>query len=156
MAGKNQGKEHCCICGCTIHRSGDYAKPTIRGRSHATKHHFVAERFFGRSTNRKGDQRDRIFHSCPWAVEGKTAVFCYDCHELLLHNPVFLPDDLQRFARLVRYRQLDEAVKTEDTKKLAGRIKLLNEVISKGLAVCLGDANGRKPKEKGRSSPCSS
>jgi hypothetical protein len=39
-----------------------------------------AERFFG-----------RIFDKCPWGVEGDTTILCYDCHEELLHNPVFLP-----------------------------------------------------------------
>jgi hypothetical protein len=48
----------------------------------------VAERFFGRSNNRRGTQRDRVFEECPWGIEGQTAVFCYDCHEELLHNPV--------------------------------------------------------------------
>jgi hypothetical protein len=41
--------ETCAICGCEIHRNGDYAKPTVKGRSHATRYHFVAERFYGRS-----------------------------------------------------------------------------------------------------------
>ena len=49
--------ENCAICGCQLHRQGDYAKPTIKGRSHATKHHFIAECFFGRSANRKGEKK---------------------------------------------------------------------------------------------------
>jgi hypothetical protein len=137
---KDKPQEHCCICGCKVHRKGGYAAPTVQGRSHATKHHYVAERFYGRSANRIGDQRTPLFPSCPWGVEGQTAVFCYDCHELLIHNPVFLPDDLKRFASLVRAKQLDETVKTKATDKLAGRIKLLQEVISKGLTAFLGDS----------------
>ena len=39
-----------------LHRDGDYAKPNIKGRSHATKHHYVAERFFGRSSNREASK----------------------------------------------------------------------------------------------------
>ena len=140
----NVHEGRCCVCGCQVHRGGEYATPTIQGRSHATKHHFVAERFFGRSKNRKGNQRERVFPSCPWAVEGRSAVFCYDCHELLLHNPVFLPEDIEGFARLVRDRGLDEAVKTDATDKLAGRIRLLHEAIARGLASCLGDESGRK------------
>jgi hypothetical protein len=38
--------EHCAICGCQLHRQSSYAKPTIEGGSHASEHHFVAERFF--------------------------------------------------------------------------------------------------------------
>ena len=137
MSTKNKSSERCGVCGCPVHREGDYAQPTIKGRSHATKHHFVAERFFGRSTNRKGEKRDGLFSTCPWGVEGKAEVFCYDCHELLLHNPVFLPADIEAFSRLVRDRGLGEDEKTDSNEELAGRIRLLQEVISKGIAACL-------------------
>ena len=125
--------EKCAICGCSVHRSGEYATPTVAGRSHATKHHYVAERFFGRSPNRRGTQRDPIFLRCPWGVERKTTVFCYECHEELLHNPVFLPGNVQAFANLVKARKLNENQKTGNRKKIAGRIKLLHEVIEAGL-----------------------
>jgi len=93
----------------------------------------VAERFFGRSNNRRGTQRERIFEECPWGVEGKTAIFCYDCHEELLHNPIFLPSDIAHFADLVKERSLHEDGKTESKDKIAGRIKLFHEVIQRGL-----------------------
>ncbi len=125
--------ETCAICGCILHRDGDYAKPTQKGRGHATKHHYVAERFFGRSSNRRGEVRERIFDCCPWGVEGKTVVFCYDCHEELLHNPVFLPEDITRFAQLVVQRHLNEIEKTDDRINLAGRIQLLHEILDAGL-----------------------
>ncbi len=126
--------ERCSICGCELHRTqGTYALPTIEGRSHASKHHFVAERFYGRSGNRRGTQRDKVFPECPWGVEGQTAVFCYDCHEELLHNPIFLPVDIDRLADLVKDRRLDEDRKTESKDKIAGRIKLLHEIIQRGL-----------------------
>jgi len=125
--------ENCAICGCQLHRQGDYAKPTIKGRSHATKHHFIAERFFGRSTNRKGEKREAIFEKCPWDAEGKTIVFCYECHEELIHNPVFLRADIEQFSSIVESRGLMEEHKTEDRGKIAGRIKLLHEIISKGI-----------------------
>jgi hypothetical protein len=66
--------ERCAICGCLLHRSGEYAKPTVKGRSHATEHHFVAERFFGRSKNRKGTVRPAIFRECPWNLESSCKV----------------------------------------------------------------------------------
>lgn len=125
--------EKCEICGCLIHRDGDYARPTVRGRSHATKHHHVAERFFGRSTNRRGTTRDAIFSKCPWDAEGTTSTFCYECHEELVHNPVFLPEDIKRFSELARARGLAENQKTDDRSRLAGRIRLLHEVIEAGL-----------------------
>lgn len=125
--------ERCTICGCRLHREGDYARPTVRGRSHATEHHFVAERFFGRSGNRPGTTREAIFKQCPWEAEGKKGVFCYECHEDLLHNPVLLPEDVSHFAQLVRLRGLHEKEKDDSRKKLAGRILLFHEVISAGL-----------------------
>lgn len=123
----------CEICGCPVHRDGDYAKPTVRGRSHATRHHHVAERFFGRSANRRGTERDPILTECPWDAEGLTSTFCYECHEELIHNPVFLPEDIRRFSELAKAHGFDESVKTRDRSKLAGRIKLLHEVIETGL-----------------------
>ena len=126
--------EHCSICGCILHRTaGTYALPSVPGRSHATKHHFVAERFFGRSSNRSGTKTEGIFTSCPWGHEGETTVFCYECHEELLHNPVLLPEDIERFAALVRERGLDEVEKGADRSKLAGRVKLFQEIITRGL-----------------------
>lgn len=125
--------ERCSICHCPLHRTGDYARPTVKGRSHATEHHHVAERFFGRSRNRKRDVRERLFEQCPWGVEGKSSVFCYECHEDLLHNPVFLAEDIERFAVLVERAGLDEAEKPEGREKLAGRIRLFQQVIAAGL-----------------------
>jgi hypothetical protein len=126
-------KESCAICGCQLHREGGYAAPTPHGRSHATKHHHVAERFFGRSKNRKKVLREGIFSACPWSHEKKAITLCYDCHEELIHNPVFLVEDIERFAALVKRRGLSEDQKTEDKTKLAGRIQLLHEVIEAGL-----------------------
>ena len=123
----------CRICGCRIHREGEYAKPTIRGRSHATRHHYVAERFFGRSATRKGEPREPIFKNCPWGVERQREEFCYECHEELLHNPVLLHTDIERFAELVRLRGFNESQKSVSKDKIARRIELLHEVIEKGI-----------------------
>lgn len=128
--------EHCAICGCELRRTrGTYARPTIEGRSGASKHHFVAERFFGRSSNRRGTKTEGTFTSCPcpWGHEGEAGVFCYECHEELLHNPVLLPEDVACFAELVRLRDLSERMKPEDRSKIAGRIALFHEVITRGL-----------------------
>jgi hypothetical protein len=141
-----RNQERCAICGCQLHRSGEYATATVAGRSHATEHHYVAERFFGRSANRRGTKRSGIFEVCPWGYERKTEVYCYECHEELLHNPVLLPDDVSAFARLVVARSLNEDGKPEDRSKLAGRIMLLQQVISAGLRELLrGTDQGRSP-----------
>ncbi|KPJ56886.1 MAG: hypothetical protein AMS16_01720 [Planctomycetes bacterium DG_58] len=125
--------EACAICGCKVHRKGDYARDTIKGRSHATKHHFVALRFLGLSPMASGKKRKPIFKKSPWTVDEETEVFCYECHEELLHNPVFLPEDVERFGKLVRLRGLAEHTKRATRDKIAGRIKLLHEVIEQGI-----------------------
>ena len=127
--------ENCEICGCQLHRDGGYAEPTPEGRSHASRHHCLAERFFGRSKNRAGEIRDGIFAICPWGAEGKSMTLCYDCHEELIHNPVFLPEDIKIFAKLVRRKACQENMKTQDRTPLADRIVLLHEVIAAGLSV---------------------
>ena len=134
--------EHCAICGCRLHRvAGTYARHNPEGRGHATAHHFVAERLFGRSSNRKGTTTDGIFEICPWNVEGKSEVFCYECHEELLHNPVLLPEDIAAFSELVRARGFSEVEKSNDRSPLAGRVKLLHEVIAAGLAALKAKQN---------------
>lgn len=138
--------EHCAICGCQLHRMRNtYARPTVEGRSHATKHHYVAERFFGRSTNRRGTKTEGIFSSCPWGREGESVVFCYECHEELVHNPVFLPEDISRFAELVKQRGFSEEMKIDGREPIAGRVALFHEVIACGLEALLkrrGESNG--------------
>ena len=126
--------EHCAICGCRLHRTRDtYASPTTKGRSHATEHHLIPERFFGRSNNRPGTKTEGIFTSCPWGHERKSEVFCYECHEELLHNPVLLPEDIVSFAQLVQLRGLSEKQKTDDRTRSASRVILFHEVIARGL-----------------------
>ena len=140
--------KHCAICGCELTRkAGTYATPTVAGRSHASEHHYVPERFFGRSANRPNDQRERIFETCPWKSEGKVGVYCYECHEELLHNPVLLPDDIAKFSTLVNARGLGETTKPADRAKLAGRIQLLHEVIENGLSALLAQTkeSGQEP-----------
>jgi len=125
--------ETCAICGCNVHRDGEYGKPTIKGRSHATEHHLVAERYFGRSRNRPGTTSDPIFTDCPWGFAGASSTFCYECHEELLHNPVLLPEDVERFAQLVKRRGLSETQKPADRLLIGRRIQLFRDVISAGI-----------------------
>jgi hypothetical protein len=130
---EGEKKEACAICGCSLHRgASSYATATKEGRSHASRSHYVAERFYGRSANRKGVTA-RIFDRCPWGVEGTSALTCYECHELMLHNPIMLEVDVKRFAAIVRARGLSETEKPEDFSKIAGRILLFQEVIARGI-----------------------
>ena len=142
-------EERCLVCECKLHRQGGYGAPTAQGRSHASAHHFVPERFFGRSRNRRGEQRDRLFALSPWGHESETGVFCYECHEELLHNPVLLPEDLAALRELVRLRGLTEDLKPESRGKLADRVILLHEVIAIGIRELLSREQGAKTPNTG-------
>ena len=132
---KMSKKETCAICGCALSRkAGTYATPDVAGWSHATRHHFVAERFFGRSGNRKNSKREPIFKTCPWNAEHESGLFCYECHEELLHNPVLLKQDIQQFSHLVAARGLAEERKSGNRDLLGQRIRLFHAVIVAGLA----------------------
>ncbi len=121
--------EKCAICGCKLNRNGNYATSTVEGRAHATEHHLVAKRFFGKSG------KIGIFEKCPWKLRGEYKVLCYECHEILLHNPVFTPEDIVAFAELVKLRKLDEPAKIDSYEKLAMRVQLLHEVIESGIKI---------------------
>ena len=127
--------EKCQICGCEIHRKGGYAKPTIQGRSHATKHHYVAERFYGRTKNKRKYQKVRpIFGEKDFPEhERQSGTFCYECHEELLHNPILLPADIKKLSTLVHKRKSNEIKKGDSRNKIAERIKLFQEILSLGL-----------------------
>jgi hypothetical protein len=50
-----------------------------------------------------------------------------------LHNPVLLPDDIEKLSLLVHQRRCNEDKKGNSRRKIAERIKLFHEIISKGL-----------------------
>jgi hypothetical protein len=131
-------KEKCKICGCVLVKSDKsdkgtiYAAHTTYGRAPHSRHHYVAQRFF-KTSKKKGNEFQPIFSKCPWGIEKKTLVLCFECHEELLENPVFLPKDVENFEQLVIFRKLAENKKPENRKKQAGRIKLLHEVIETGI-----------------------
>lgn len=64
-----------------------------------------------------------------------------------MHNPVLLPEDFVRFAELVRMRGLSEKAKTEDRSKMAGRLVLFHEVISRGLELLHHEEETERAKE---------
>lgn len=128
-------EERCALCDCSLHHeSGTSGVPRW---SEATESYFVAERFFGRSSTRPGTIKDPVFIKCPWGMERQTVLMCYECSEVMLHNPVILPGDVRRFAELVALRGLSEVVKTPDRSRLIGRVKLLQEVIAAGIKAVL-------------------
>lgn len=133
MPTKGRDEETCDLCGCTLVRTKEYAKDTPEGRAGATKHHYVAERFYGRSANRRGTTRTAIFQKPPFPLEKDCGTFCYECHEEVLHNIVLLPEDIATLSKMLTERGLSERTKPSHRQKVAGRIRLLHEVVRVGL-----------------------
>jgi hypothetical protein len=126
--------EQCELCNCILNRNGGYGNPTPEGRSHASSHHYVAERFFGRSANRRGELRNPLPLSDVFKKhEGERLVLCYECHEELLHNPVFLPEDIKMFREIIMHRGFQEDSRSDDLSHLSNRISLLHQIIQEGL-----------------------
>jgi hypothetical protein len=61
---------------------------------------------------------------------------------------VLLLEDIERFAKLVKLRGLNENRKTASKTKIAGRIKLLHEVIETGIESLLHEQNKNEPKKE--------
>ena len=58
---------------------------------------------------------------------------------------MFLHTDVSRFAELVKLRKLSESEKTANRDKLAGRIRLLHEVLEVGIERLLEIERGGRP-----------
>jgi hypothetical protein len=129
----NMKVESCAICGCPVHRSGEHTRPRIAGHSHVATRHRVPERFSPRPAKRRGARKHGLSVACPWGPEKQATVYCYECHEALIHNPVLLPGDVQAFAELVKIRGLNEDDKPSEKDKIARRVMLLHEVLATGL-----------------------
>ena len=145
------GSDKCEICGCELNSEKNvYAKDCRSGRSHKSTHHYVPERLFGRSKTRKDKSLGMvIFETCPWkGMERKRGKFCYECGEILLHNPVLLPKDINLFAKLVRLKHLNESRKTDGKHKIRKRIVLLHKVIEEGIKAILVAEKAKPPPQQ--------
>ena len=132
---RNDKDEHCAICGCALCSKKDtYGKATLEGRGHRSRHHHIAERFFGRSKTRKpGTERPAILKESDWPKYDAPVILCYECHEELIHNPILLKEDLEKFKELVDRDGSSEKEKECSRGKIARRIILFHKVIETGL-----------------------
>jgi len=142
--------KHCAICGCQLSiKKHVYGEDSLDGRSHESKHHYVAKRLLGRSeTRRNKSPRKTIFEQCPLKLEGKYGWFCYECHEELLQNLVLTPTDVERFKELVKLAGFNESQKTDSKDKIGQRIMLLHSAIEKGIKALLVAERRRRVKER--------
>mgnify|MGYP001619825991 CR=1 FL=1 len=129
---KNEG--NCGLCGCALLRMGKYGEDNALGRCFPSEHHLVAKRFYGKNKNK----RSKILDDDDFKKFSNEKIkLCYDCHEELLHNPVLSPDNMKGFKELVRKKHWDERNKKDGKEKIRGRIKLLQEIIDKGINIML-------------------
>ena len=100
------GKEttdHCALCGIEF-TTGAYA--TKNGRFHGSEHHLFPARFkkfhvSQRSLAKKLNIESQDFDSVH---------LCYECHEELLHNPVFTTKMIKELSQLMRGMSFEDKV----------------------------------------------
>ena len=96
---------HCILCGIEF-TTGVYA--TESGRYNRGKHHLFPSRFkkYGISQRSLAEKLN---------VESQDLDFvhlCYDCHEELLHNPVFTAKMIEKLSPLIKGKSLEDKVIT--------------------------------------------
>jgi len=115
-----EATNRCVLCRIEF-TTGDYA--TESGRHNKSEHHLFPTRFkkYGisqRSLAKKLDVETRDFDSVH---------LCYECHEELLHNPVFTAKMIKELSHLMIGKSLEERVIT-----LSRVIELgINEAVKK-------------------------
>jgi hypothetical protein len=134
---RSMSTSRCDICNC----QGLWpieGRHTPAGRSQLTHRNVVARTLFGR--NRKTGWKDPVqpvFEEDPWDNGWESRFVCLECRDELLGQPVLLPWDMARLSSLIRQAGFAEDVRTTDRSKMAGRVSLFHEVISRGLDVLM-------------------
>ena len=98
-----EAADHCMLCGIEF-TTGVYA--TENGRYNSSEHHLFPTRFkkYGisqRSLAKKLNVETQDFDS---------VYLCYECHEELLHNPVFTTKMIKELGYLMLGRSLEDKV----------------------------------------------
>ena len=102
---KKETTDHCMLCGIEF-TSGAYA--TENGRYNRSEHHLFPLRFkkyriSQRSLAKKLNVETQDFDSVH---------LCYECHEELLHNPVFTTKMIEELSHLMKGKRLEDKVIT--------------------------------------------
>ena len=97
--------DHCILCGIEF-TTGAYA--TENGRYNRSEHHLFPARFkkyhiSQRSLAKKLNLESQDFDSVH---------LCYECHEELLHNPVFTTKMIKELSHLMRGKGLEDKATT--------------------------------------------
>lgn len=100
-----EATDHCMLCRIEF-TTGVYA--TESGRYNRSEHHLFPARFkkyriSQRSLAKKLNVETQAFHS---------VYLCYECHEELLHNPVFTTKMIKELSHLMRCKSLKDKVIT--------------------------------------------
>ena len=101
-----ESSNHCMLCGTKFSTKGVYA--TKNGQYNRSEHHLFPARFkkyhiSQRSLAKKLNVESRDFDSVH---------LCYECHEELLHNPVFTTKMIKELSHLMRGKSLEDKVIT--------------------------------------------
>jgi len=94
------------LCGIEVTTSGVYA--TENGQHYRSKHHLVPNRF----NKYRISQRSLAKKLNVETGDFISILLCYECHEELLHNPVFTTKMIKELSHLMRGKSLEDKVIT--------------------------------------------
>jgi len=97
--------DHCMLCGIEF-TTGVYA--TESGQYHRSTHHLVPTRF-----KKHGISQRSLAKKLNAESEDLDSVhLCYECHEVLLLNPVFTTKMIKELSHLIKGKSLEDKVVT--------------------------------------------
>jgi len=101
-----EAADHCMLCGIEYPTGVVYASE--HGRRSRGRHHLFPRRF-----EKRGISQEKLAKKLD--VETRDLGFvhlCYECHEELLHNPVFTTKMIKELSHLMRGKSLEDKVIT--------------------------------------------
>jgi len=104
--GDKEAADHCVLCGIKFSTKGVYA--TESGRYNRSEHHLFPTRF----KKYRISQRSLAKKLNVGTQDFDSVHLCYECHEELLHNPVFTTKMIKELSHLMKGKSLEDKVIT--------------------------------------------
>src|SRR5262245_43097277 len=120
----------CALCGKPLRYASNNKKAAIQGLhcgANTHDHDAKSEAHLGHVGGARSRDEFRKLSQKAWAEMGvkdptKSMILCFECHEIVLHNPVLSEGQMARLGILFKGRGLEE------------KVVLLNRIIEDGLA----------------------
>ena len=99
-----EATDHCMLCGIEFTKTGVYA--TKSGQHKRGEHHLIPKRF-----EKNGISQVSLAKKLNVGTRDFEPVYlCYECHEVLLLNPVFTTEMIKELSPLIKGKSLEDKV----------------------------------------------